>query len=130
MSEQYIPPPDETSLAESIEPMPGRIAVKVKDFEEVRAKSGLYLTEGAMRQVQGGEKPVQGVVIALAAPDATVVDDEEYDNDTALKVGDRVVFGKYSGVELARGRERIIILRTQDIICRITQPSVEVKVKS
>lgn len=133
------------SLAEMIEPMPGRIAVQVKAAEEIRG--GLYLPEAHVRSMHE-QKPVQGVIVSLGP---SALDDADFEDEEAeLKVGDTVVFGKYSGVELSYQpeadleegeqkagpyakpkppRERIVLLQFKDILCRIKTPTDAIKVR-
>lgn len=119
------------SLAELLDPAPGRICVQVKAAEEM--KGGLYLPVDTVRSMHE-VKPVQGKIVAMGeeAPD---------DSDWELNIGDLVIFGKYSGVEIryrppsdadvktgpmAQPRppeERIIILGRKDILTRVKDES-------
>jgi chaperonin GroES len=44
-----------------------------------------------------------------------------------LKVGDRVLFGKYSGTELKVAGEELIVAREEDIMAVIDEPPAERK---
>ncbi len=46
---------------------------------------------------------------------------------TDLRVGDRVLFGKYSGTEVKVAGEELIVAREEDIMAVIDEPSAERK---
>jgi chaperonin GroES len=109
------------SLAEIIEPRPGKIAVLIDPKEEVA--SGLFIPADLAPSLHN-PRPTQGTIVSLGPED----DSEEgmmEDDIGDLKVGDRVIFGKYSGVEIklksrpGRPPERIVILTAKDILARV-----------
>jgi chaperonin GroES len=120
------------SLAELIEPMPGRVAVQIKTAEEI-TRGGLYLPVETVRS-QHEKRATQGLVVAIGPDDD---DDTLGDPPLRFKVGDIVVFGKYSGTEIeyqppfdeeeintihrkARPpREKIILMGVRDILARV-----------
>ncbi len=69
-----------------IKPMGNRVLVKQSTTEEV-TKSGIVLPETADK-----EKKAQGTIVALGTGDEIA--------QSGLKIGDVVVFGKYSGDEI------------------------------
>lgn len=73
----------------NIKPMGNRILVKQSTEEEITA-SGIVLPASAEK-----EKKAQGKIIALGNGEAIA--------KLGLKVGDTVVFGKYSGEEIEMG---------------------------
>lgn len=78
----------QTQLAVKIEPLGDRVVVEPLEQEQVTA-SGIVIPDSA-----SGEKPQEGIVIALGKGGVS--------KDTAnpqefLKVGDKVLFGKYAG---------------------------------
>ncbi len=89
-----------------IQPLADRIVVKVLDAEEV-TKGGIFLPDSAK------EKPQEAEVIAVGkgrtADDGKVIAPE-------VKVGDKVLFGKYSGTEIRMGVEDYLILKEDDIL--------------
>lgn len=104
--------------------MPGRIAVAVKPFEE--SKSALWFSDKTKRELAGGDRPIQGRIIAVGEADANAAPDQEF----FLNVGDLVVFGKYSGVELTYGRaERVIILAESNILAKLDDDEIVAEVK-
>lgn len=119
-----------SNLADLIEPMPGKYAVQVDTKDEI-TPGGLYIPESTVRSIHDA-RPNQGVIVAIG---------EEIDEDDEealmlpvipLKVGDRVVFGKYAGTELKyrppdvdgvrQQFEKIILLEARAILCKIKDP--------
>jgi chaperonin GroES len=90
----------------NVRPMFDRILIQ-RNEEPSRTKSGLFLPETAK------EKPAEGTVLAVGQ--GRVSDDGKL---TALtvKVGDRVVFGKYAGTEIKVAGEDRLILREDDVL--------------
>lgn len=74
---------------------------------EAKTPGGLIIPDNAK------EKPVQAIVVGvgngLVLEDGTVRAPE-------VKVGDRVLFGKYTGVEVNIGGEDVVVLREDDIL--------------
>jgi len=89
-----------------IRPLFDRVLVKRND-EPTKTKSGLFLPETAK------EKPVEGTVLAVGGGR---VDDEGKVTALTVKIGDKVVFGKYSGTEIKVDGEDRLIMREDDIL--------------
>jgi chaperonin GroES len=87
-------------------PLHDRVAVKRLD-EEARTAGGIIIPDTAK------EKPMQGEVIA-AGPGAR----NEKGELVALgvKVGDRVLFGKWSGTEVTIDGQELLIMKESDIM--------------
>ena len=89
----------------ALKPLGDRVIVKADEAEETTA-SGLYLAR------ESKEKPQTGVVLAVGAgkldKDGNLV-------PVPVKVGDKVVFGKYGGTEITYDDEEVLILRADDI---------------
>ena len=81
-------------LKVSIEPLGDRVVVLPMEAEQVTA-SGIVIPDTAK-----GEKPQEGVVIALGKGGIATSEGEVSDPHKFLKVGDKVLFGKYSGDEV------------------------------
>lgn len=90
----------------NVRPLFDRILVKRND-EPTRTKGGLFLPETAK------EKPVEGTVLAVGQ--GRVADDGKV-TPLTVKVGDKVVFGKYSGTEIKVDGEDRLILREDDVL--------------
>jgi len=89
----------------SIKPLHDRVLVKPSAMEEKTA-GGIYLPDTAK------EKPQEGEVIAVGPGKVT-------DNGTKIplevKVGDKVLYGKYSGTEVTINGVEHLIMRESDI---------------
>lgn len=88
-----------------IHPLADRIVVKPAVAEE-KTKGGLFVPDTAK------EKPVWGEVIA-AGPGRTT--DEGKKIPMEVKVGDKVLYGKYSGTEVTVDGEELLIMRESDV---------------
>jgi chaperonin GroES len=90
----------------NLKPLADRIVVEPIEQEDVTA-GGIILPETAK------EKPQQGTVVA-AGPGRT----DEDGNRIAMevKVGDRVLYAKYSGTEIKQNGKKVLILRESDIL--------------
>lgn len=90
----------------TIRPLFDRVVVKRND-EPTKTKSGLFLPESAK------EKPSEGTVIAVG--NGRVADDGKV-TPLTVKVGDKVLFGKYAGTEIKVDGDERLILREEDIL--------------
>jgi chaperonin GroES len=79
------------ALAVNIQPLGDRVVVIPQEAEQVTA-SGIVIPDTAK-----GDKPQQGVVIALGKGGITTDEGEVSNPHNFLKVGDIVLFGKYAG---------------------------------
>lgn len=90
----------------NIRPLQDRILVRRAE-EEAKSAGGIILTGSAQ------EKPSQGEVVAIG-------NGKKLDNGSTLpmdvKVGDKVLFGKYSGSEVKVGDETLLMMREEDIM--------------
>ena len=85
----------------NVEPLGSRVLIRPLE-QESKTASGLLLPETAK------EKPQTGEVVAIG-------DDE----DITLKVGDHVLFAKYSGTEFKLDGEEYILFDVSDVLARI-----------
>lgn len=90
-------------------PLGDRVVLKQLEAEET-TKSGIVLPG------QSKEKPQQAEVIAVGP--GGVVDGKEVKME--VKVGDQVIFSKYSGTEVKLDEEEYIIVRQNDILAVVT----------
>jgi chaperonin GroES len=93
-------------MAAKIRPLQDRVIVK-RVKEEEKTKGGIIIPDTAK------EKPIEGEVIAVGNGK---VNDEGKIRPLDVKVGDRVLFGKYSGTEVKLDGEEALILREDDIV--------------
>lgn len=89
-----------------IRPLHDRIIVRRVEEEE-RTKGGIIIPDTAK------EKPMEGKVIAVGK--GKVLDDGKI-QPLDVKVGDRVLFGKYAGTEVKIEGEEHLIMREDDIL--------------
>ena len=90
----------------TVRPMFDRILIQ-RNEEPSRTKSGLFLPEATK------EKPSEGTILAVGQGR---VSEEGKVTPLAVKVGDKVLFEKYSGTEIKIDGEERIILREDDIL--------------
>ncbi len=88
-----------------IKPLSDRIIVKPAEAEEKTA-SGLIIPDTAK------EKPMKGEVIAVGKGK---ISDEGKEVKMELKVGDKVLYGKYSGTEITVEGDEYLIMRESDV---------------
>jgi len=89
----------------NLTPLHDRIIVKPAKAEEV-TKGGIIIPDTAK------EKPMQGEVVAVGK--GRVADDGKL-IPMNLKVGDKVLYGKYAGTEVNIDGEEYLIMRESDI---------------
>lgn len=92
-----------------VKPLADRVVVKpLEEAEQMRG--GLYIPDTAK------EKPQQGEVVAVGPGKLS---DEGKRIDPELKVGDKVLYGKYSGTEVTLEEGEFLILRESDVLAVI-----------
>jgi chaperonin GroES len=88
-----------------VNPLADRVVIKALEEAE-SMRGGLYIPDTAK------EKPQQGEIIAVGPG--------RYEKDKRvpmdLKVGDRILYGKYSGTEVTIDNEQLLILRESDVL--------------
>jgi len=89
-----------------IRPLQDRIIVKRLEEEE-KTKGGIIIPDSAK------EKPQEGKVIAVGKGKMT---EEGKLIPLDVKVGDRILFGKYSGTEVKIEGEEHLIMKEEDIL--------------
>mgnify|MGYP000420430989 FL=1 len=92
-----------------LRPLNDRILVKRVE-EETKTKGGIIIPDTAK------EKPAEGKIVAVGVgalnPDGVRVPLE-------VKVGDRILFGKYGGQEIKVEGEEYLIMSEQEVLCVI-----------
>ena len=89
-----------------IRPLHDRVVVKRVE-EETKTAGGIVLPGSA------AEKPSEGEVLAVGAGKPL---DNGQVRALEVKVGDKVLFGKYSGSEVKVDGEQFVVMREEDII--------------
>jgi chaperonin GroES len=92
-------------------PLHDRVVVK-RVKEEEKTRGGIIIPETAQ------EKPQEGEIVAVG-PGARDEDGERIALD--VKVGDRILFGKWSGTEVKIDGEDLLIMKESDIMGVIEQ---------
>jgi chaperonin GroES len=93
-----------------VKPLSDRVVVKPLDESE-QMRGGLYIPDTAK------EKPSQGEVVAVGPGK---VSDEGARLEMDVKVGDKVLYGKYSGTDVTLDGEEYLILRESDILAIVS----------
>ncbi len=93
----------------SVQPLADRVVVRALEETE-QMRGGLFIPDTAK------EKPMQGEVLAVGPG--------RYEKDKRvpmeLKVGDKVLYGKYSGTEVTIDNEQLLILREADVLAVVS----------
>jgi chaperonin GroES len=94
--------------AVTIGPLADRVVIRSLEKPE-QTRGGLFIPETAK------EKPQQGEIVAVGPGRF----DEGARVPMDLAVGDRVLYGKYSGAEVTIDGEQLLILRESDVLAVI-----------
>ncbi len=89
-----------------LRPLHDRVIVKRLEAE-TKSAGGIVIPDSAT------EKPIKGEV--LAAGNGKIQEDGKV-RPMAVKVGDTVLFGKYSGTEVTLDGEELLVMREEDIV--------------
>ena len=93
-----------------LEPLQDRLIVKrIEEGEQTRG--GIYIPDAAK------EKPQEGEIVAVGA--GRILDSGVQVKST-LSVGDRILFSKYGGSEVEIDGEKLLIMREDDVLVRIS----------
>ena len=94
-----------------IRPLQDRVILK-RVKEEEKSKGGIIIPDTAK------EKPIEGEVLAVGS--GKVMEDGTV-RKLDVKVGDRVLFGKWSGTEIKVDGEELMIMKESDVMGIIDQ---------
>jgi chaperonin GroES len=94
------------AMKTTLRPLHDRILVK--RLEEGEVKHGSIVIPDTAK-----EKPQEGKIVAVGAGRVT---DEGKSIPLAVKAGDRILFGKYSGSEVTLDREEYLIMKEEDVL--------------
>ena len=92
-----------------LRPLHDRVIVKRVE-EERKSPGGIVIPDTA------AEKPIRGEV--MAAGNGKILEDGSV-RPLAVKVGDKVLFGKYAGTEVKVEGEELLVMREEDIMAVI-----------
>ena len=94
----------------NVQPLADRVVVKpLEDAEQMRG--GLYIPDTAK------EKPSQGEVVAVGPGKLS---DEGARLEMDVSVGNKVLYGKYSGTDVTLDGQEYLILRESDILAIVS----------
>ena len=88
----------------NIKPLADRVLIKPAAAEE-KTVSGIIIPDTAK------EKPLKGEVVAVG--------NGTKDEEMIVKVGDNVLYGKYTGTEVELDNEKYLIMRQSDVLAII-----------
>ena len=92
-----------------LRPLHDRVIVKRMEEERVSA-GGIVIPDSAT------EKPIRGEVLAVG--NGKILENGEK-RELDIKVGDKILFGKYSGTEVKVEGEELLVMREEDIMAVI-----------
>ena len=92
-----------------IRPLHDRVIVKRLEEERVSA-GGIVIPDSA------AEKPVQGKVVAVGK--GKILEDGNV-RPLDVKVGDKILFGKYGGTEVKVDGDELLVMREEDVLAVI-----------
>ncbi len=89
----------------NLRPLHDRIVVKRLE-QETKTPSGIVIPD------QAAEKPDQGEVVATG--NGKILEDGKV-RPLDVKVGDKILFGKYSGQTVKVGNDEYLVMREEDV---------------
>jgi chaperonin GroES len=92
-----------------IRPLHDRVIVKRLELERT-SPGGIVIPDSA------AEKPMQGKVVAVGK--GKILEDGSV-RPLDLKVGDKILFGKYSGTEVKMDGDDLVVMREEDVMAVI-----------
>jgi chaperonin GroES len=92
-----------------LRPLHDRVIIKRMEEEKMSA-GGIVIPDSA------AEKPIRGEVVAAGT--GKILEDGKV-RPIAVKAGDKVLFGKYSGTEVKIDGEELLVMREEDLMAII-----------
>ncbi len=93
----------------NIRPLHDRVIVRRLE-EERKSAGGIVIPDTAK------EKPIQGEIVAVGK--GKILENGEI-RPLDVKVGDKILFGKYAGTEVKVGAEELLVMREEDVVAII-----------
>jgi chaperonin GroES len=90
-----------------VQPLNDRVLVRRVDQEKEQVRGGIIIPDTAK------EKPMEGKVIAVGSGR---LEKDGKRTPLDVKVGDRVLFGKYAGTEIKVDDKEMVILREDEVL--------------
>lgn len=92
-----------------LRPLHDRVIIKRLEAE-TKSAGGIVIPDTA------AEKPIKGEVVAVGT--GKILEDGKV-RALAVKAGDKVLFGKYSGTEVKVDGEELLVMREEDLVAII-----------
>ena len=92
-----------------IRPLHDRVIVKRLE-SETKSAGGIVIPDSA------AEKPIQGKIVAVGK--GKILEDGTV-RPLDVKVGDKILFGKYSGTEVKVDGDELVVMREEDVMAVI-----------
>jgi chaperonin GroES len=92
-----------------IRPLHDRVIVK-REEEERKSPGGIVIPDTA------AEKPIRGKIIAVGK--GKILENGNV-RPLDIKVGDKILFGKYSGTEIKVDGDDLLVMREEDVVAVI-----------
>ncbi len=93
----------------ALRPLHDRVIIKRLEAE-TKSAGGIVIPDAA------AEKPIKGEVVAVGT--GKILEDGKV-RPLAVKVGDKVLFGKYSGTEVKIDGDELLVMREEDLVAII-----------
>ncbi|WP_440225360.1 co-chaperone GroES [Dokdonella sp. MW10] len=93
----------------ALRPLHDRVIIKRLEAE-TKSAGGIVIPDAA------AEKPIKGEVVAVGT--GKILEDGKV-RPLAVKVGDKVLFGKYSGTEVKVDGDELLVMREEDLVAVI-----------
>ena len=100
----------------TLRPLHNRIVVKRNETGEQKSTGGIIIPDSAK------EKPQEATVLAVGPGK---IDDDGKRKQLDVKVGDRVLIGKYSGSEIKVDGKEVVILTEDEVLAVIEGVAAE-----
>lgn len=94
-----------------IRPLYDRVVIRRRE-EERTSRGGIVIPDTAK------DKPVLGEVIAIGT--GKLLENNQI-RPLAVKVGDKVLFGKYAGTEVKMNDEEVVVMREDDLMAVVEE---------
>ncbi|MBI1827768.1 MAG: co-chaperone GroES [Planctomycetes bacterium] len=106
-----IAPKAKSKTSVKFQPMEDRVLIQSNEADE-RTSGGIILPDTAK------EKPQRGTIVAVG-PGKILKNGKRA--PMTVKVGDEVLYGKYSGTEVDFGADRLVVTRESDLLAIVNQ---------
>lgn len=98
-------------MLKNLKPLHDRVVVEPVEKEE-KTQGGIIIPDTAK------EKPVQGIVVAVGTGTKCKCEKcgSSCDSTLTVKVGDKVIYGKWSGTEIEFAGKKLMVMKESDVM--------------